>query len=112
MQYYKTGLLIHTKTEFYHTELVFQKLNVVFYYLLNITKIKNVYLHSCFRFHFLLHTQPVAVGSTNLPLKIFSAPVVQLTVFLIKKAPQDVTVRMGITGRHLIHRMLPAQVSS
>lgn len=99
-------------TKFYHRELVFWKLNFLFYSLLNITEIKNIYLLSCFYFHFLLHTQPVAVGSTNLPLKIFSALVVQLTVFLIKKAPQDANVRMGITGLHLIRRMLPAQVSS
>ena len=60
----------------------------------------------------LLRSQPVAVGSTNLPLKIFSALVVQLTAFLIKKAPQGVTVRMGTTGLHLTHRMWHAQVSS
>lgn len=52
---------------------------------------------------------PVAVGSTSLPLKIFSALVVQLTVFLIKKAPPDVNVKMGITGLHLTHRTLHAQ---
>ncbi|XP_059971312.1 ephrin type-A receptor 7 isoform X8 [Mesoplodon densirostris] len=53
--------------------------------------------------------KPVAVGSTNPPLKIFNALVVQPTVFLIKKAPQGVTVMMGITGLHLTHHMWRAQ---
>lgn len=65
-----------------------------------------------FLFSLFLHTQPVAVGSTNLPLKIFSALVVLLTVFLIKKAPQGVNVKMGITGLRPILRMLRVQVSS
>lgn len=62
-------------------------------------------------FHFLLYTQPVAAGSTNPPPKICSALAAQLTAFLIKKVPQDVNVRMAITGLHLTHRMLRAQVS-
>ena len=58
----------------------------------------------------LLHSQPVAVGSTNLPLKIFSALVVQLTAFLIKKAPQGVTVRMGTTKAY--HAEPPARLAA
>lgn len=47
--------------------------------------------------HHLLPIQPVAVGSTNLPPKIFSVPVVPPTVSLTGKAPRDANVKMGIT---------------
>lgn len=56
--------------------------------------------------------QPVAAGSTNLPLRIFSVLVVQPTVSLTEKDHRGVNVKTGTTELLLTHHTSHAQVSS